>query len=86
MKNFVLLASNIKAAIIKAAKAEGLKVSPVSLNVNATEKDGVHSVTIGKGKQSADLFAGKWKTEKAFKRNAVTPEQIAVMVGVIRHW
>lgn len=86
MKNFVLVASQIKAAVLKAAKAEGLKVNSNMLNVNAVERDGVHSVMIGSGTHNADLFAGKWKTEKAFKRNVQLPEYIAVMVGVIRHW
>ncbi|ELS0628861.1 hypothetical protein R4036_004595 [Salmonella enterica] len=86
MKNFVLVANQIKESIIKAAKSEGLKVNANMLNVNAVQRDGVHSVMIGSGKHNADLFAGKWKTETAFKRNVLLPENIAAMVGIIRNW
>ncbi|HGG2837321.1 TPA: hypothetical protein ACJFV9_004401 [Salmonella enterica subsp. enterica serovar Infantis] len=85
MKNYVLLSNQIKAAIVKAAKVEGFKVSNM-LNVNAVERDGVLSVNIGKGTHNADLFAGKWKTETTFKRNVLQPDNIAVMVGIVRQW
>lgn len=86
MKNFVLVSNQIHAAIVKAAKAEGLKVNANMLNVNAVEFDGVHSVLIGIGKNKDNFFTGKWKTEQAFKRNVLLPENIAAMVGVIRSW
>ncbi|EJU6337002.1 hypothetical protein PXY30_004454 [Salmonella enterica] len=84
MKNYVMLGLDIKAQILKAAKIEGIKVSPQRLTVNATEQDGVYSVTIATSKGNEILFAGRWKTERTFKQRVQQPEQIAVMMGIIR--
>ncbi|EBD2810873.1 hypothetical protein CMS34_22925 [Salmonella enterica] len=86
MKNYVMLGLDIKAQILKNAKAEGMKIPATRLHLDVTEKDGVYSVTVATSKQQSVLFSGRWKTERTFKQRIQEPEQIAVIMGIVRPW